>query len=212
MRFKNPLARNPWPHNMVIRVEDHPLALNLLLFIRRTWSIAADADIPDLSPAPAPGTSNAPDSVSLTEWETCWRTAWDRAWNWYKIADPHRESPTPENMRRMQATMRQVLQPGQPLHPLIPPLWTSEYDWEGIDQEAFNTWDGSLTPKIPTDAERQNLLSLIPAWESGMDTVIVLPYAGYFAQRFSRRHLAVSAPTRNDPESYSRALQVGWDG
>jgi hypothetical protein len=107
--------------------------------------------------------------------------------------------------------MRQVMQPGQPLHPLIPPLWTSEYGWDGIDQDAFNTWEQSMAQKVPTDPERKNLSSLIPAWKSGLDTIIVLPYAGYFAKRVTRGHLAVSAATRNDPESHSRALQVGWD-
>jgi hypothetical protein len=213
MHFGNPLARNPWPHDMAITVEDHPLALNQLLFIRHNWVIAADAGIPELMPPPASGTSRVPGSASLAEWESRWRTAWERAWTWYQIADSTRpQYPTQENMRQMQETIRQAMQPGQPLHPLIPPLWTTEYGWDGIDQDAFNTWDQSLAPKIPTDAERQNLTSLIPAWESGLDTIIVLPYTGYFAKRVTRRHLAVSAATRNDPESYSRALHVGWDG
>lgn len=212
MRFSNPWENNPWPHDMAITVEGHPLALNLLLFIRRAWMIAPDADIPELLPLPASGTSKVPDSASLTEWESRWRTAWDRAWNWYQIADPSRPRyPTQESMRQMQETMRQVMKPGQPLHPLVPPLWTSEFDWDGIDQDAFNAWDQSLEPKAWTDEERQNLPSLIPAWESGLDTIIVLPYAGHFAQRVTRRHLAVSASTRNDPDSYSRALRLGWD-
>ncbi|WP_434619689.1 hypothetical protein [Arthrobacter sp. A5] len=53
---------------------------------------------------------------------------------------------------------------------------------------------------------------LIPAWESGLDTIIVIPYDGYFAQRVTRRRLAVSRSTRIDPDSYSRALQLDWDG
>lgn len=213
MRFSNPLARNPWPHDMAITVEDHPFPLNLLLFIRQAWQLEVDADIPKLLPLPARGNSKAPDSASLPEWGTRWQTAWDRAWTWYQIADSSRpQYPTQESMRQMQETMRQVMQPGQPLHPSIPPLWTADYDWDGIDQDAFNTWDQSLAPKILTDVERQNLSSLIPAWESGMDTIIVLPYAGYFAQRISRRHLAVSASTRNDPESYRQALQTAWAG
>jgi len=43
--------------------------------------------------------------------------------------------------------------------------------------------------------------------QGGLDTVIVLPYEGYFAQRLSRRHLIVSAAVRNDPEHYGRALR-----
>lgn len=213
MHFSNPWAKSSWPHDMTLTVEDHPLALNLLLFIRHSWVIAADADIPELLPAPAPGTSKAPASASISEWENRWRTAWERAWAWYQIADPSwPQYPTQASMRQMQETLRQIMRPGQPLHPRVPPLWTSEYEWDGIDQDAFNAWDQSLATKVPTDAERRNLPSLIPAWESGLDTIIVLPYEGYFAQRVTRRHLAVSASTRNDPDSYSRALQRGWDG
>lgn len=60
-------------------------------------------------------------------------------------------------------------------------MCTVEYDWDGLDQAAFNSWDRSLSPLTPTDEERKNLQDLIPAWESGLDTVIVLPYDGYFA-------------------------------
>lgn len=213
MRFSNPWGKNPWPHDMAITLEDRPLPLNLLLFIRHAWAIAANADIPEVLPAPAPGTSKAPATASLAEWESRWRTAWERAWDWYQIAGPSRpQYPTEESMHQMQETLRQVMRPGQPLHPLVPPLWTAEYGWDGIDQEAFNAWYQSLTPKFRTDEERQNLPSLIPAWESGLDTIIVLPYDGHFAQRVTRRHVAVSSSSRNDPDSYSRALQLGWDG
>jgi hypothetical protein len=54
--------------------------------------------------------------------------------------------------------------------------------------------------------EPQSLPALVAAWKGGLDTVIVLPYSGYFARRITSRHLAVSAATRNDPVSYSRAL------
>ncbi|WP_426978572.1 hypothetical protein ACQCSU_04910 [Pseudarthrobacter sp. O4] len=186
---------------MVITVDEHPLSLNLLLFIRHAWSIAADADIPALTPPPDPGASKMPESASIAEWTDRWRIAWNRAWGWYKIEDPDgTKHPTQE-------IMRQVLQPGQELHPLIPPFWTTEYDWDGLDRDAFNSWHRDLSPSIPNDAERQSLPDLIPAWETGLDTVIVLPYAGYFAQRITARRLAVSAATRNEPTTYSRALR-----
>jgi hypothetical protein len=104
--------------------------------------------------------------------------------------------------------LREVFRPGQELHPLVPPLWTVEYDWDGLDQAAFNRWDRGLSPLTRTDEERTNLPDLIPAWESGLDTVIMLPYEGYFAKRVTRRHLAVSAVTRNDPLTNSQALRA----
>lgn len=186
---------------MIISVDDHPLSLNQLLFVRHAWNIAGDVDVPSLSPAPDPGASRVPASASADEWSDRWRIAWDRAWDWYRIQNPDRmQHPTPE-------LMRQVLKPGQELHPLIPPLWTTEYDWEGLDGDAFSSWQKDLSQIPPSDVERRTLSDLIPAWESGMDTVIVLPYTGYFAKRITRRHLAVSAATRNDPTTYSRALR-----
>jgi hypothetical protein len=137
----------------------------------------------------------------LSAWNERWRVAWNRAWDWYNVQDEDRtKHPTQE-------IMREVLRPDQELHPLVPPLWTVEYDWDGLDQAAFNRWDRSLSPLTPKDEERKNLPDLIPAWESGLDTVIVLPYDGYFAKRITRRHLVVSAMTRNDPDTYSQALR-----
>lgn len=202
MRLKWPRWGNPWPHDMVIRVEDHPVALNLLLFVRRSWSLAADLDIPELQPAPERGSSARPESASVAEWEYRWRTAWNRAWRWYDIKDSDpTHLPTPE-------IIREVSRPGQDLHPLIPPLWTADYGQEGLDWDAFSEWDRALTPHFPSYAERLCLPDLIDAWRSGMENVIVLPYAGYFAQRVSRSYLAVSAVTRNAPEDYCKALQV----
>ena len=79
MQWSTPGPGNPWPHDMVITVDDHPLSLNLL----------------------------------------------------------------PE------------------LHPLIPPFWTTEYDRDGLDREAFNSWHRDLSPPIPNDAERKSLSDLI---------------------------------------------------
>ena len=201
MQWNTPRSDNRWPHDMVISVDDHPLSLNLLLFVRHAWSIARNFDVPSLSPTPNPGASKAPPTASIDEWSDRWRIAWDRAWDWYRIQDPDRSKhPTQELMRK-------VLRPGQDLHPLIPPLWTTEYDWDGLDTEAFSNWQKVLSRIPPSDVERKVLPDLIPAWESGLDTVIVLPYAGYFAKRVTRRHLAVSATTRNNTTTYSRALR-----
>jgi hypothetical protein len=201
MQWNTPMPENPWPQDMLISVDDHPLAINQLLFVRHAWSIAENIELPPLSPAPGRGISKVPPSASIDEWSDRWRIAWDRAWDWYKIQDPDRtKHPTPE-------LMREVLRPGQDLDPLIPPLWTTEYDWEGLDGDAFSNWQRDLSQIPPSDVERRVLPDLIPAWGSGMDTVIVVPFAGYFAKRITRRHLAVSASTRNSPTTYSRALR-----
>ena len=108
--------------------------------------------------------------------------------------------PSPEEMRESQ-------DPSQGLNQFIPPFWTQQYEWDGLDRDAYQAWEQRLMPRFPHDAERRSLQDLIPAWRSGIDTIIVLPYSGYFAHRLSCQRLVVSAETRNQPDDYSRALR-----
>lgn len=187
-----------WPREMVIRVNEDPHHLTLLLFVRQAWSIAGDVDIPPLKPVPDCGGSRMPASADASTWGKRWKTAWDEAWSWYQIEDPMHH-PTPSEIHEAEHT-------GHGLNPFIPPFWTRQYEWDGLDHDAYQAWDQSLAPKFPHHFERRSLHELIPAWRSGIDTIIVLPYEGYFAQRLTHRHLVVSADVRNNPEHYSRAL------
>jgi hypothetical protein len=185
MRWKEWLGKrpwsSPWPAGMVITVEDRPLAINLLLFVREAWGLAPDADIPKLSPVPETGHSAMPGSASgRNEWEQRWRDGWQQ------VLDGYRQEPDP----------------------LAGTLWTSTCGWEGLDAEAFNAWHNSLIPPFPCSAERDCLDALVPAWKSGLERVIVLPYDGFFAQRISARNLLISAGTRTNPEWYRRALAL----
>ncbi|MEV7133845.1 hypothetical protein AB0N24_13245 [Arthrobacter sp. NPDC093128] len=90
----------------------------------------------------------------------------------------------------------------------------AEYGWEGIDGDAYRDWQGQRRPqthgqpprKAADSPEPQSLPALVAAWRNGLDTVVVLPYAGFFARRITNRHLAASAETRNAPASYTQAL------
>lgn len=153
--------------------QEHPFSLKLLVFIRHAWQLDPEADIPEFLPQPLPGNSKAPGSASLPEWGARWQNAWERIWTRYWIADTsRRQCPRQESMRQMHETMRQVMQPGRPLHPSIPPLRTADCNWDGIGRDAFNTGEQNLVQRIPTHMERQNLPSLIPAWKLGLGTVI----------------------------------------
>ena len=109
-----------------------------------------------------------------------------------------------------------VEQPRHELDPLIPPFWQADHGWAGIDAAAYNAWAMASGPQADAHAHRsaaehpepQSLPALIAAWKNGLDTVIVLPYQGYFARRITAPHLAVSAATRNEPAAYSRALHA----
>jgi hypothetical protein len=184
---------------MVIRVNDTPHHLTLLLFVREAWSIASDMDIPPLDPAPNCGHSRMPSSADAAAWDQRWKDAWEHAWSWFETEDPTHH-PT-------RAEMHEIENTDSGSSPFVPPFWTQQYEWEGLDRDAYQVWDHGLIPKFPNGAERQSLHELVPAWQSGIDTIIVLPYQGYFAERLSHRHLVVSAAVRNNPEDYSRALR-----
>jgi hypothetical protein len=216
MRFTEPVPRNPWPHDMIIRVDDTPQHLTILLFIRQAWGIADGAAVPPLDPVPDIGASQLPEAPGRTVWEARWHRAWERAWQWYSIQEP---DPT---VRPTPGFIREVWAPGRDPNPLIPPFWQSGYGWEGIDGDAYSAWLRRCSPhayeqppqrtrRAAAAPEPRSLAALIAAWQGGLDTVIVLPYAGYFARRITNRHLAVSAVTRNDPASYTRALG-SWAG
>jgi hypothetical protein len=202
MRSERPIPGNPWPHDMAISVDDSPNNVCQLLFIRSAWGIASDADIPILDPMPDARDSFMPSSASESEWSARWKREWSRAWRWYSIHDPE-QRPTSE-------LLLQLSTPGQPLHPTFPPFWQAEYGDEGIDSAAFDQWQRDSRPDIhvalESTPERLCLDALIAAWEAGLESVVVLPYLGNFAQRISAKHLVVSGSTRAHPESYSRAL------
>lgn len=216
MRFTEPVANNPWPNDMVIHVDDSPQHLTVLLFVRHTWGIAAGADVPPLDPVPHAGASQLPEVPGRTEWEARWHRAWKRAWDWYSVQEPDPTvHPTP-------GLLREFAQPGRDLNPWVPPFWQAEYGWDGIDGDAYRDWLRRCSPhayglpplrppRAAASPEPLSLPALITAWEGGLDTVVVLPYAGFFARRITNRHLAVSAVTRKDPASYTRALE-SWAG
>lgn len=202
MRADREMPGNPWPHDMVIGIDEGSALLLTLLFVRHAWGLAPDADVPELDPAPDCGGSAMPSSATHEEWDRRWRLAWRRAWAWFEIEDVAGRPHPPELLRG--------LGPDSPLNPYFPPMWEIEHGDEGIDRAALNAWKASLraarSRSIADQPERRNLDALIPAWRAGLDSIIVLPYRGYFARRLDRRHLVVSAATRDSAQLYDLAL------
>ncbi|MCU1584243.1 MAG: hypothetical protein JWM49_799 [Microbacteriaceae bacterium] len=187
---------------MIIRVDDDPNNVNELLYIRSAWHLAVDLDIPELDPEPQPGSSLPPAAATLETWSARWKRAWQRAWDWYGIRDAA--------VRPTSLLLRELTQPDQPLHPAIPPFWSAEYGRDGVDDAALAAWQRQLEPShhlpFEEEPERRCLPALISAWETGLFTIVTLPYSGYFAHRLSETHLAVSNATRDNESSYTRAL------
>lgn len=207
MRSERPRPGNPWPHDMVIRVDDNPNNVCELLFIRSAWGIPPDAAVPPLAPHPDPGDSSMPQTATAEEWSARWSHMWQRASDWYSTGDAVQQ-PSPEFLRALSG-------PGQPPHPAFPPFWRAEHGYDGINRHALNVWMRQLRPRrdlqLADTPERLCLPALIEAWEGGLVTVVTVPYSGFFARRMSATHLMVSNETRADPQSYKRALNTRPD-
>lgn len=188
---------------MVISI-DFPNNVNELLFIRKAWGLSPDVDIPPLAPEPNPGKSSLPSTGSIELWSARWEAQWSRAMEWYSISDSTQHADS--------AILREQSRPGQPLHPAVPPFWGTEFGDDGIDGDAFWSWQREIIPRmdIPFEEhpERVSLPALINAWNSGLTSIVAIPYAGYFALRISPTHLVVSIETRAHAATYSQALEA----
>jgi hypothetical protein len=179
-----------------ISIDIHAQPLKMLLFIRHVWSLTEELNLPELSPAPEIGRSALPDTENKQVWDHRWAQEWSRAWEWYDSRESQRAPLSKEEMLR-------ISRPGQPLHPVVPPFWMTEYGPAGIDRDAFMDWDHLTTALEPNPYPK---LPLLDAWQRGIRNITVLPYAGYFAERRSATHLVVSQNTMRDRAQFLKAL------
>lgn len=184
------------PRDMQISIENHAQPLKMLLFIRYAWSLLEELDLPALSPVPDTGSSALPDTESKQIWADRWAKEWRRTWEWYDSRKGQKRPMSPEEMIS-------ISRPGQPLHPVVPPFWITEYGTAGIDQDAFMRWDRLTTVMAPNPYPK---LALADAWKSGVKRITILPYSGYFAERRNSSHLVVSEDTMKDPTLFLSAL------
>lgn len=181
--------KDRWQPEMRIVVEQRDRNLLELLFVRSTWELLPDE--PVLDPTPDPGTSTRPDEPDKATWETWWREAWTLTWN-TRLTTPSGAPPLAAGLQ--------------------PTSWIAQFGDNGIDTDALARWVDLFTPdlraRLDTQPERRNIAALTSAWESGLDTIVVLPYKAPYAERLSTRHLAISTTVRNQPELYNNALDL----
>jgi hypothetical protein len=179
-----------------ISIDNHAEPLKMLLFIRHAWSLTEELNLPELSPAPEIGKSALPDTENKHVWDHRWAQEWSRAWEWYDTRESQRAPIPPEEMIR-------ISRPGQPLHPVVPPFWMTEYGPVGFDREAFMNWDRLTMALKPNPYPK---LPLLDAWQSGIRNITVLPYFGYFAEHRTATHLVASENTMKDHAQFLNAL------
>lgn len=203
MRRTHPIPGDPWPHDMVLRIEDEPRELTSLLFVREAWGLGIDG-VPALDQALDVGTSARPEGLDEKATVERWRAEWARVWPRFAALREAMRAPEKDMMR----LLREIASDGQDAGSLA--------DADGIDREAFEAWHVTLRDDhrapLAEHPERIAVEALTAAWRDGLESIVQLPYAGYSAERIDASTLVVSRTARHDPELYRRALAAPIGG
>lgn len=195
MRTSEPDPANPWPHDMVLTIDQPDVPLRLL-FARRLRRLAIP-EVPPLESGPQPSSEVAALPEATPE---RWRSEWAQWWSRHLPRSV--DGPDLETARMLRELDDEELV----AHVSAGPTgWLTPSEEQGHAQ-----WLDSVRERheIPLEQhpERICLDALIPAWRSGLRTIIELPFAADVADRISAECLVVARRTRWDPTLYRRAL------
>ncbi|WP_368496269.1 hypothetical protein [Herbiconiux sp. A18JL235] len=217
MQSMEPMPGNPWPHEMVLSIDDSPHGLHELLWVREAWGLEVEGD--DLPPllAHGPAPLAVEGSAAPREWAEAWPALWHAAVD--RLA--HVVGPgQAERMRRAADAAADESVGFDDLLALIDgPNWR-----ESFGDEAFRTPEAGASWEAWQHAHRQTvnlrrpltyhetpewvaLPALVPAWQAGLEKIVLIPCRGDFTRRLGAAALLVTEPTRHDPLRYARALR-----
>lgn len=148
------IGRQKLPADFHVIIDDHAAPVKLLLFVRHAWSLEEGSEpLPPLAPVPGIGSSALPAAVSREIWLQRWNHEWRRMRDWYALRDGQ-----PRDLS--QADMQRLSRPGQELDSQLPPFWSTEHGTEGLDMDAFQTWDSLTLNFWPRRESRRNMKAL----------------------------------------------------
>jgi hypothetical protein len=204
-----PIPGNPWPHDMVLTIEDDLQTLLDLLWVREAWSLQPVGD--DLSPllsvTPVGAHNEAVPVGKIAEWQEAWASIWQAC---LQHAGQIRDATVFEQLAgtAIGADERAAL-----LHELFGPSWRDVFGDDAFTDQ-YLVWnqaqfEANSYPRYQTleeEPERVSLAALIPAWRAGLGKVVVIPCRGSYTRVIGQHTLLLTAETRDDPERYSEAL------
>ncbi len=203
------IPANPWPHDMVITVDDSSVLLELL-WIREAWQLNPVGD--DLPPVlvetPARVSASDRQTAPIAEWEAAWPRMWRECLQ-------HAGTPRdPQEFERMSGAP-----PGPEraalIKKMVGPSWDDQVGRDAFTED-YGRWQQLLGERrvarmrqpLDEHPERVALDALIPACQAGLTTIVELPCRGVFTRVIGPHTLLVTAATRADPDAYRSALST----
>lgn len=210
MRSSVPIPGNPWPHDMVITIEDDLQPLLDLLWVRETWNLKpAGVDLPPLLSVTSVSADTETASADKTaKWQEAWPVIWQAC---LEHAGQIRDASL---FKQLHGTALGSEKRIALLHELFGPSWrdyfgddafTDQYPaWTQVQSETNS--HRHLHP-LEEEPERVSLAALISAWQTGLSKIVVIPCKGSHTRVIGPHALLVTAETRDNPERYSEALK-----
>jgi hypothetical protein len=209
MQSTRPLPGNPWPHDMVLTVEDDSHVLLELLWIREAWVLDPVGD--DLPPLLSDQLVQPPASAVPRDRVAAWRSAWPAIWDaCIHHAGLIRDSTVFE---RLNETPGGSLERERFLRDLFGPSWREEFGDDALT-EHYTSWVEARFEvqsrrhrrSLHEEPERVSLAALVPAWRAGLSKIVTIPCRGSYTRIIGAHTLLVTEETRNNPRTYSEAL------
>ena len=206
-----PIPGNPWPHDMVLTIENDSQTLVDLLWVREAWSLqpAEDDLAPLLSVTPVGADNEAVPVGKIAEWQEAWPSIWQAC---LQHAGQIRDATVFEQLH---GTAIGADESASLLQELLGPSWRDTFNDDAFTDQ-YLVWNHAQFEinshrqhqSLEEEPERASLAALIPAWQAGLSKVVVIPCIGSFTRVIGQHVLLLTAETRDDPERYSEALRL----
>ncbi|ATG52556.1 hypothetical protein CFK38_14275 [Brachybacterium vulturis] len=171
---------------MVIAVDPRSRLLHLL-YDHSALRLENTRGLPPLISEPPIIAASEPVHPSGKSWQDEWEQSWDATRQWYRTRTRDTPPESPPRHRIRDDAGREVL-----------------------DDDERSRWFDEVAPvdltAARTSPEHVCLDALVPAWRTGLETILVLPYRGEHAERLSLGTLLVSPATRRSPSAFRKAL------
>ncbi|KJL27663.1 hypothetical protein [Microbacterium oxydans] len=194
---------------MRITVDDRPMTLFELLWIREAYSLVPVGDDlpPMLERTPAPAATTL-DPATRRTWEAAWTRLWQGA------ASHACREYDPALFEQLQGTLDGSPEREALLRQMFGPNWGDEMGRDAFDDPSYTDWDQAMIDAhmstrrdvLEHSPERRAVTALTRAWRGGIAKIVTIPCRGEYTRRLTSDGLLVTAETRADIPAYERAL------
>lgn len=212
MRSSVQMPETPWPSEMLITVDEHPLPLLELLWIREAYELDPRGYglPPLLADTPSTALGFTLEAEEREQWERTWPQVWRAAVAHVGVSQDERvwnDVPSSADGSPERADL---------LHRITGPRWRDRFGDRALAGDLHRAWmrraddiaSASVPDRLEDHPERRDLEALISAWRAGLKRIVTIPCSTEFTRKVGESTLLLTAETRRSSDHYRRALST----